>query len=94
MAMDDFGIMDTVRTSISQFYFVVLKRMGPEIWMTNLAVNGIKLIPYVGSVIPSTLVWIIIIFMDRGAANKIQKIAGGKIGGKIIKTIGKTAGKN
>ncbi len=74
MAMDDFGIMDTIRTSISQFYFVWLKRMGPEIWVTNLVINGIKLFPYIGSLLPSTLVWIVVIFIDRGAMNKIKKI--------------------
>src|SRR3989344_8938011 len=82
MAMDDFGIMDTVRTSISQFYFVWVKKMGPEIWVTNLVVNSIKLFPYIGSLLPSTLVWIVVIFMDRGAMNKIKKIdklTGGKL---------------
>ena len=72
--IDDFGMMDTVRTSISQFYFVVLKKMGPEIWMTNLIVNGIKLVPYLGSLVPATLIWIVTISVDRGAMNKFKKI--------------------
>lgn len=93
MALDDFGIMDTVRTAISQFYFVMLKRMGPEIWMTNLVVNGIKLIPYVGSIIPSTLIWFITIFIDRGAMNKIRKIAESKAGGKALQALEKTTRK-
>jgi hypothetical protein len=88
IGLDDFGIMDTVRTSISQVYFVLIKKMGPEIWITNLAVNGIKLLPYIGSLIPSTLVWIIVIFIDRGAMNKIQKID--KLtGGKLVKGLEK-----
>ena len=95
MGLDDFGIMDTVRTSISQVYFVLIKKMGPEIWITNLAVNGIKLLPYVGSLLPSTLVWLIVIFIDRGAMNKIKKID--KLtGGRLVKgleKVSKTAGK-
>jgi len=97
MALDDFGIMDSIRTAISQFYFVMLKRMGPEIWMTNLVVNGLKLIPYIGSVIPSTLIWFITIFIDRGAMNKVKKIMESRVGGKLVAGIaekaGKTAGK-
>lgn len=95
IGLDDFGIMDTVRTSLSQVYFVIIKKMGPEIWITNLAVNGIKLLPYVGSLLPSTLVWLIVIFIDRGAMNKIKKLD--KLtGGKLVKSlekVSKTAGK-
>ncbi|MHB9019269.1 MAG: hypothetical protein ACYC3G_00110 [Minisyncoccota bacterium] len=88
IGLDDFGIVDTIRTSISQLYFVMLKKMGPEIWVTNLVVNGIKLFPYVGSVIPSTLVWFIVIFIDRGAMNKIKKIDQ-LTGGKLVKGLEK-----
>ncbi|MDO8442691.1 MAG: hypothetical protein Q7S81_00265 [bacterium] len=88
VGLDDFGIMDTVRTSISQVYFVMIKKMGTEIWMTNLVINGIKLLPYVGSLLPSTLVWLIVIFIDRGAMNKIKKID--KLtGGKLVKGLEK-----
>jgi hypothetical protein len=73
-ALDDFGIIDLTRTSISQFYFVVLKKMGPEVWATNLIVNGIKVIPYIGSLIPSTFLWLAIIFMDRSGGAKIVKV--------------------
>lgn len=92
--LDDFGIMDTVRASISQFYFVVLKKMGPEIWLTNLIVNAVKLFPYVGSLVPSTFLWFVVVFIDRGGMAKIQKViqATGKLG-KMAKTIGEKAGK-
>lgn len=90
IGLDDLGIMDTVRTSISQFYFVMLKKMGPEIWATNLVVNGIKLFPYVGSVIPSTFIWFVVIFIDRGAMNKLKKVMDSKIGGKLVKLAEKT----
>ncbi|MBU4348111.1 hypothetical protein KJ671_01210 [Patescibacteria group bacterium] len=73
-ALDDFGIMDLTRTSISQFYFVVIKKMGPEVWLTNLAVNGIKVIPYIGSLVPSTFLWFTIIFLDRSGGTKIGKV--------------------
>ncbi len=92
--LDDFGIMDTVRTSLSQFYFVVIKKMGPEIWLTNLIVNAVKLFPYVGSLVPSTFLWFVIVFIDRAGMAKIQKLiqATGKLG-KIAKTVGEKAGK-
>jgi|GEM_PF-2340242 len=95
--LDDFGIMDTIRTSTSQIYFVLLKKMGPEIWVKNLIINGIKLFPYIGSLIPSTLAWVVIVFIDRGALNKFKKITESKLGGELLKTVaekvGKTAGK-
>jgi hypothetical protein len=92
--LDDFGIMDTVRTSLSQIYFVVIKKMGQEIWLTNLIVNAIKLFPYIGSLVPSTLLWFVIVFIDRAGMAKIQKLiqATGKLG-KIAKTVGEKTGK-
>lgn len=88
IGLDDFGIVDTIRTSISQLYFVMFKKMGPEIWVTNLVINGIKLFPYVGSVIPSTLAWFVVIFIDRGAMNKIKKIDE-LTGGKLVRGLEK-----
>ena len=84
VGLDDFGLMDLTRTSISQVYFVMFKKMGPEIWMTNLVINGIKLFPYIGSLVPSTLVWVITIFIDRGIMNKIKKIMDSKIGSALV----------
>ncbi len=93
MLLEDLGIMDTVRTSISQFYFVVLKKMGPEIWLTNLIVNAIKFFPYVGSLVPSSFVWFTIVFIDRAGMEKMEEILRktGKIG-KVIKTAGEKIG--
>jgi hypothetical protein len=97
VGLDDFGIMDFTRTSIGHIYFVVFKNMGPEIWVKNLVINSVKLVPYIGSLIPSTFIWFVIIFIDRGAMNKFQKLMDSKVGGKLIKNIagkvGKTAGK-
>lgn len=83
--LDDFGIMDTVRTSISQFYFVVLKKMGPEIWLTNLIIGSIKFFPYIGSLVPASLLWFAVVFIDRAGMAKIEKIiqATGKLGGAV-----------
>jgi len=91
--LDDFGLMDLTRASISQIYFM-FKKMGPEIWATNLTVNGIKLIPYIGSVIPSTLVWSFTVVVDRFGMAKFKKILEktGKIG-KMAKNIGGKIGK-
>jgi len=92
--LDDLGLMDLIRTSSSQFYFVVLKKMGPEIWVTNLVINGIKLFPYIGSLVPSTLVWAIVIFVDRAGMSKIESLLNkaGKIG-KAVKKMGSAAQK-
>ena len=85
--IDDFGIMDTVRTSISQFYFVMIKKMGAEIWATNLVINAVKLIPYVGELIPSTLFWFVVILIDKGALKKFKKFSESGVGGKILENI-------
>jgi len=92
--LDDFGLMDLTRTSISQVYFIMFKKMGPEIWITNLVFNSFKLIPYLGSLLPSTLFWLVAIFIDRKGMAKFKKILEktGKIG-KMAKNVGRKIGK-
>ena len=87
MALTDFGMISLVRTSISEFYFIVIKKMGKEIWLTSLAVGAITAMPYIGAFLPSTIGWGIVVFLDQVGMKKIQAIAkkGGVVGRTMIK---------
>lgn len=91
-ALTDFGIISLVRTSVSEFYFIILKKMGKEIWLTSLIVGAIAAIPYIGAFVPSTLGWVAVVIMDQFGMAKIESILK-KTGaaGKAIKAIGKKA---
>lgn len=86
-ALTDFGMISLVRTSVSEFYFVIIKKMGKEIWQTSLVVGIITAIPYIGALIPSTLGWGIVVFLDQVGMKKIQSIVkkGGVLGKGIMK---------
>jgi len=92
--LDDIGMISLVRTSVSEFYFIVIKKMGPEIWATNLVAGAITAIPYVGQLLPSTLTWAVIVIMDHFGMAKLKGIVD-KAGavGKVVKAVGEKVAK-
>jgi hypothetical protein len=83
--LSDFGMISLVRTSVSEFYFVVIKKMRKEIWLTSLAVGVITAMPYIGALIPSTIGWGMVVFIDQFGMKKIESTL------KKVGTVGKTA---
>lgn len=63
LALTDFGMISLVRTSVSEFYFVIIKKMGKEIWLTVLVVGVITALPYIGALVPSTFGWIAVVIV-------------------------------
>ncbi|MCL5017083.1 MAG: hypothetical protein M1155_00235 [Patescibacteria group bacterium] len=89
--LSDFGIISMIRTSISEFYFIVIKKMGKEIWLTSLVVGVITAMPYIGALIPSTIGWGIVVYIDWFGMKKAESIL--KKTGAVGKVINKAADK-
>jgi hypothetical protein len=92
--LTDFGIISMVRTSVSEFYFIIIKKMRKEIWLTNLIVGAITALPYIGALIPSTIGWGIVVFVDQFGMKKIESALNKTgVAGKAVMKIAKKADK-
>ena len=92
--MDDFGLISTVRTSVSEFYFIVIKKMGKEIWLMSLLIGIITAIPYIGQLFPSTLGWIAVVIIDHKGLGKVEAVLEKTgVAGKAIKAVGEKTSK-
>ena len=70
--LDDFFLLDIIRFPFSQLYMQFKGLKGSAMWIGNI----LETIPYIGALPNATVVWLIIVWMDRNPkiGEKVQAI--------------------